>query len=511
MEIPILTLLILVPLIGAAATFFLRGDSVKLAGTLTTAIVVALSFKALLMYDSANPNIQLIEHHEWIPSVGITYTLGVDGISIAMILLTAVVSLAAILYAYGTQKRINHLFSMLLLTEAGLIGVFTAMDFFLFYVFWEIVLIPLYFVINIWGEKHRKYASIKFLIYTHVGSVIMLLGIFAIYFLGGMDNFMMLEMLNDGTGKIINAELLGIDTALIPYIFLAIFFGMAVKMALVPFHTWCPDAYLNAPTAGTIMLAALLSKMGAYGMIRICVMMFPGTTVDYSFILLIFAVVTMIYGAMLALAQVDFKKLLAYSSISHVGYIMLGIAAVNAIGMQGAVFQMFNHGLVIGLLFIGIAVIKQNAGTRIIDELGGIVKKMPLLVSFIMVGIFATIGLPGLCTFVSEVLVYMGVFKTYFPFETLELTKEAVVVLLSALTILITIGYALFAAQRALFGPYNEGLEDTMEVREVDKNYILIPLIVLSSLIIIVGLMPHLVLDIFNSTAEQIGALLIRP
>jgi len=267
------------------------------------------------------------------------------------------------------------------------------------------------------------------------------------------------------------------------------------------------------------MLAALLSKMGAYGMIRICVMMFPGTTVDYSFILLIFAVVTMIYGAMLALAQVDFKKLLAYSSISHVGYIMLGIAAVNAIGMQGAVFQMFNHGLVIGLLFIGIAVIKKNAGTRMIDELGGIVKKMPLLVSFIMVGIFATIGLPGLCTFVSEVLVYMGVFKTYFPFETLELTKEAVVVLLSALTILITIGYALFAAQRyalfaaqrALFGPYNEGLEDTMEVREVDKNYILIPLIVLSSLIIIVGLMPHLVLDIFNSTAEQIGALLIRP
>ncbi len=507
MEIPILTLLILVPLIGAALTFFLRGNSVKAAGTLITAVTLVLSFITLSMYDSGNPNIQLIEYHQWIPSMGITYTLGADGLSVTMILLTALVSLAAILYAYGVNKRINHLFSLLLLTEAGLMGVFTAMDFFLFYVFWEIVLIPLYFVINIWGEKYRKYASIKFLIYTHVGSVIMILGLFAIYFLGGMDNFMMIEMLDDGTGKIINAETLGIPVNLIPFIFLAIFFGMAVKMALVPFHTWCPDAYVNAPTAGTIMLAALLSKMGAYGMIRICVMMFPGTTVDYSFILLVFAAVTMVYGAVLALAQVDFKKLLAYSSISHVGYIMLGIAAVNAIGLQGAVFQMFNHGLVVGLLFIGIAVVKQNAGTRIIGELGGIVKKMPVLVSFIMVGIFATIGLPGLCTFVSEVLVFLGAFKEYFVFG---LNIKTIIVLLSTVTILITIGYALFAAQRAFFGPYNEGLEAVQKVHEIDKNYILIPIIILASLIIITGLMPYLVLDILNSTVENIGTLLVR-
>ena len=507
MDIPILTLLILVPLLGAALTFFLRGNSVKAAGTLITAVTLVLSFITLSMYDSGNPNIQLIEYHQWIPSMGITYTLGADGLSVTMILLTALVSLAAILYAYGTNKRINHLFSLLLLTEAGLMGVFTAMDFFLFYVFWEIVLIPLYFVINIWGEKYRKYASIKFLIYTHVGSVIMILGLFAIYFLGGMDNFMMIEMLDNGTGKIINAETLGIPVNLIPFIFLAIFFGMAVKMALVPFHTWCPDAYVNAPTAGTIMLAALLSKMGAYGMIRICVMMFPATTVDYSFILLVFAAVTMVYGAVLALAQVDFKKLLAYSSISHVGYIMLGIAAVNAIGMQGAVFQMFNHGLVVGLLFIGIAVVKQNAGTRIIGELGGVVKKMPVLVSFIMVGIFATIGLPGLCTFVSEVLVFLGAFKTYFVFG---LTLKTIIVLLSTVTILITIGYALFAAQRAFFGPYNEGLEAVQKVHEIDKNYILIPLIILASLIIITGLMPYLVLDILNSTVENIGTLLVR-
>ena len=180
MEIPILTLLILVPLIGAALTFFLRGNSVKAAGTLITAVTLVLSFITLSMYDSGNPNIQLIEYHQWIPSMGITYTLGADGLSVTMILLTALVSLAAILYAYGVNKRINHLFSLLLLTEAGLMGVFTAMDFFLFYVFWEIVLIPLYFVINIWGEKYRKYASIKFLIYTHVGSVIMILGLFAI-------------------------------------------------------------------------------------------------------------------------------------------------------------------------------------------------------------------------------------------------------------------------------------------------------------------------------------------
>ena len=507
MEIPILTLLILVPLIGAALTFFLRGNSVKAAGTLIMAVTLVLSFITLSMYDSGNPNIQLIEYHQWIPSMGITYTLGADGLSVTMILLTALVSLAAILYAYGVNKRINHLFSLLLLTEAGLMGVFTAMDFFLFYVFWEIVLIPLYFVINIWGEKYRKYASIKFLIYTHVGSVIMILGLFAIYFLGGMNNFMMIEMLDDGTGKIINAETLGIPVNLIPFIFLAIFFGMAVKMALVPFHTWCPDAYVNAPTAGTIMLAALLSKMGAYGMIRICVMMFPGTTVDYSFILLVFAAVTMVYGAVLALAQVDFKKLLAYSSISHVGYIMLGIAAVNAIGLQGAVFQMFNHGLVVGLLFIGIAVVKQNAGTRIIGELGGIVKKMPVLVSFIMVGIFATIGLPGLCTFVSEVLVFLGAFKEYFVFG---LNIKTIIVLLSTVTILITIGYALFAAQRAFFGPYNEGLEAVQKVHEIDKNYILIPIIILASLIIITGLMPYLVLDILNSTVENIGTLLVR-
>jgi NADH-quinone oxidoreductase subunit M len=507
MDIPILTLLILVPLIGAALTFFLRGNSVKAAGALITAVTLVLSFITLSMYDSGNPNIQLIEYHQWIPSMGITYTLGADGLSVTMILLTALVSLAAILYAYGTNKRINHLFSLLLLTEAGLMGVFTAMDFFLFYVFWEIVLIPLYFVINIWGEKYRKYASIKFLIYTHVGSVIMILGLFAIYFLGGMDNFMMIEMLDDGTGKIINAETLGIPVNLIPFIFLAIFFGMAVKMALVPFHTWCPDAYVNAPTAGTIMLAALLSKMGAYGMIRICVMMFPATTVDYSFILLVFAAVTMVYGAVLALAQVDFKKLLAYSSISHVGYIMLGIAAVNAIGLQGAVFQMFNHGLVVGLLFIGIAVVKQNAGTRIIGELGGIVKKMPVLVSFIMVGIFATIGLPGLCTFVSEVLVFLGAFKAYFVFG---LNIKTIIVLLSTVTILITIGYALFAAQRAFFGPYNEGLEAVQRVHEIDKNYILIPLVILASLIIITGLMPYLVLDILNKTVENIGTLLVR-
>jgi proton-translocating NADH-quinone oxidoreductase chain M len=439
-------------------------------------------------FDKTSRAMQFVENYQWIPSIGVNYTVGVDGIGFPLVLLSTIVSVLVIIYSWGENKRPNQFFALLLLNEVGVLGVFTSLDFFLFYIYWEIVLIPMYFLIGTWGGPRKDYAALKFFIYTHVASLVMLLAIFALYFTyqlpDGSRTFNILVLLQAAS----NPEIF--PQSLLNIIFAGLLFGFLVKMPAFPFHTWLPDAHVEAPTAGSVVLAALLLKMGGYGIFRIILPLLPYVSKAFVPIIAIIAVISIVYGAFLALSQKDIKKLVAYSSVSHMGFVTLGAVAFTWLSIQGAMFQQFSHGIITCVLFMSAGTIQHVVGTRVIADLGGLADRMPKFAVIMMAGFMASLGLPGMSGFVAEFMVLTGSYATL-PSYTM------VVVFLS---IAITAAYHLWAMQKAMFGPI---LKKYLEVHD-PHSYELFSMGMIILLSLLFGLMPSLITDIMGTAAYQV-------
>ncbi|TET90372.1 MAG: NADH-quinone oxidoreductase subunit M [Methanomassiliicoccales archaeon] len=504
MEIPYLSLMILVPLVGTIVSFLLPRESTKAKWVCLIAALISLviSFIVTFAYVWSWPmGLQLdpsgsfaaYEKADWIPTLGMSYVLGVDGLSLPLIVLTHLLVALGIVFSWKETDRPKEFFGLLLLMDLSITGVFMSLDLFLFFIFWELVLIPMYFLIGIWGGPNKHYAAIKFLIYTHVGSVIMLLGIFALYFWAGPalavgNTFNLVELANAAK---LDPTYLGM--AFQAPVFVAFFFGFGVKMPMVPFHTWLPDAHVEAPTAGSVVLAGLLLKMGGYGLFRLGLTMFPLAAREMWWLLATFGVVSMVYAAFVCLAQTDLKRLIAYSSISHMGFVLLGASSTLTIGIAGGIFQMFNHGLITAVLFMLAGVAKRSCHTRDISKLTGLVQKMPLFSFILMVSFFASLGLPGLNGFVSEFMVFAGSYESFGRYLIIPL-----------LAIIITGAYYIWTMHKMVFGDFNTALG---KIRDLTREEAL-PLFILLAFIIFFGLYPAPVIGLIEPYAAGLSSLL---
>ena len=503
-NIPWLSLLVYTPLVGCLILFFVRNRKItRYLALMISIIPLLISILLWLGYYTAPEDAssyRFLESRTWIKEVGISYLLGVDGLSLPFLFLTALLTTLAIVFSWDIEPRCNQFFALLLMLEVGLLGVFSALDFFLFYIFWEVVLIPMYFLIAIWGGPNRDYAAIKFLIYTHVASVVMLVSIFALYFSTGGHSFSMIAI----------ATTLHTNPAMIPIslqmgIFGGFLFGFGVKMPIVPFHTWLPDAHVEAPTAGSVLLAGVLLKMGGYGLLRVAVTLLPEGAEGFALPMAVIGCTGIIYAAFLCLAQKDFKRMVAYSSISHMGIVMLGVSTLSVAGINGAVFQMFAHGLITAVLFMMAGVIHHKTGTRDIPSLGGLTPRIPVAMSLLVAGCLASLGLPGMVSFPSEVLVFIATYSQF-----------GFWVFVPLLGVVVTAAYYLWAVQRVAFGKFKLETKNIKPVQSQGDHtlhdvywYEALPLVLLLLLIVVFGVYPRFVLDIINSgvtrIADQIG------
>lgn len=464
----LLTLLIFLPILGALSIYLFAKKSegvAKIIAVSTTGIVFLGSLITFLLFKPGQSGFQFKLSLPWISQFNIQYSVGVDGISILLVLLTGLLGVVSLAVALKTIKAelTSFLINFLVLLGAT-IGVFVALDIFLFYIFWEAMLIPAYLLIGIWGGEKRLYATMKFFLYTLASSLIMLVGIIAIYVAGGFTADMV-KLMSTSYGQ-----------ALQFWGFLAFFIAFAVKAPMFPFHTWLPDAYVEAPTAVTILLAGVLSKMGAYGLIRFCLTLFPDASHYFAPLVMALSVIAILYGAIVAVMQTDMKRLVAYSSFSHIGFITLGIFAFNVQGISGSVIQMFNHGIIIAGLFALVAYIAYRTGTTRISELSGLAKVMPVTAVAMMLFVMASVGLPGLNGFVGEFLILLGAFLYSKPFAVL-----------ATLGIIFGVVYILWMYHNTLWGTINkteyEQLKD-LSLREVG---VLLPL---ALLVIWIGVYP---------------------
>ncbi len=495
-----LTLLILLPLLGAFVTLFAaRSDRqarwTALGFSLATTgygLWVCLDFVWSGGFGRSLFDFSYTEALPWIPSLGITYTLGMDGLSFAMVLLTLIIFPPAILFAFSEHHELPKFFAFLLAMQAALTGVFLAEDFFLFYVFWEAVLIPMFFLIHGWGGENRRYAAIKFFIYTHVASVVMFIGFVAMYMqYAAQTGLYTFDMVAIGRFLSSHPEFKDFQSTA----FLLVFFGFAVKMPSFPFHTWLPDAHVQAPTAGSVILAALLLKMGGYGLIRIAVTMLPEGAKVWVPLMVVLGVASMVYGALVCLRADDLKRLIAVSSVSHMGFVMIAVAALNSIGIQAAIFQMFAHGLISAMLFMMAGAIGHNVGTRKISELGGINAKVPRIGTFTMFAFLASLGLPALVGFAAEVSVFLSFNATFGYYVAVPLV-----------TVLVTAAYYLWASQRAMLGPLNPKFEkaDIPDLRPFEMT----ALCALAALVVLFGILPFLFMDYIGPFSAHLAGLL---
>jgi len=418
----ILTLVTFIPVAGVILLLLIpsRNESaIKWVSLLATLPQLALGGLLYLNFDTTTPEIQFIQQLEWIQAFNIQYFVGVDGLSLPMVLLSCLLAPICIAASWKIDKGVKGYFALFLLLDTGILGVFVALDFFLFYVFWEVVLLPMYFLIGIWGGPRKEYAAIKFFLYTLLGSVLMLLAILWFYFISEPHTFNMLTLMeNSGNYSEAHQRI----------IWLTLFVGFAIKVPVFPFHTWLPDAHVEAPTAISVILAGILLKMGTYGILRINFTMLPDATLFFNSVyfggvgegiplLALLGVIIIIYGALCAMAQSDLKRLVAYSSISHMGFVLLGMSSLTSEGMNGAVLQMFTHGTVTAMLFLLVGVLYDRAHHREIDGFGGLAAKVPIFAAVSGFAFFAALGLPGLSSFISEALVFLGAFQKY-PFYT---------------------------------------------------------------------------------------------
>ncbi len=462
-NLPVLSTIVFTPLAGAVlmALFVRRGAVARVFAFAVTLLEIALCGVALAGFDSGSGAMQLEEKSVWIRDFGIAYHLGVDGISILMIGMTAVITAVALLSSWrAVNNRVVQFCFFILLLETGMMGVFASLDLVLFYVFWEATLVPMYFLIGMWGGERRIYATIKFFIYTMGGSILMLIGIIAVFFMhrdvAGFASFDLADI--GAVAYTVKAQM---------WLFAAFALAFAIKVPMFPFHTWLPDAHVEAPTAGSVILAGVMLKMGAYGFLRFALPLFPDAAGEFAPWICALAVTGIVYGALVAMVQRDVKKLVAYSSVSHLGFVMLGIFAFNIYGLQGGVLQMLNHGFSTGALFLLVGMIYERRHTREILEFGGIAKVMPGYHAIFLIVMLSSIGLPGLNGFVGEFLVLAGAFRASAGMAAVAATG----VVLSAI-------YMMWMFQRVMYGPVknekNSGLAD-LTLRE---RAVLVPMLV---------------------------------
>ena len=399
-EFPLLSLILLTPLVGAAVLLFInkqQEDLIRQVANGFAGLGFLVSLPLWFAYDTTNPQWQFVERHNWIPSIGAEYLIGVDGFSVLLILLTTMTGVIAMLSSWtSVTMRVKEYYVFLLLLQCGMIGAFIALDFLLFFLFWEVMLVPMYFLIGIWGSDNRLYSAIKFFIYTLVGSVVMLLGILAVYF----EHW---EITGVQTFDITQFHELSLPFELQWWVFLAFFLGFAVKVPMFPFHTWLPDAHTDAPTAGSVILAAVLLKMGTYGFIRFSLPILPEATEHFVPMVIWLSIIGIVYGALVAMAQRDWKRLVAYSSVSHMGMVMLGLFALTPVGVTGSIVQQLNHGISTGALFLIVGIVYERRHTREIAEYGGLSKVMPVYAAVFLVMTMSSIGLPTLNGFIGEI------------------------------------------------------------------------------------------------------------
>ena len=460
-------------------------------------LVLALLVFALFSRDEGAQRFQFIDRFTWIPgeTLQASYFLGVDGLSVPMVALTGLLGLCAVLASWHLTMRVREYFVWLLLLQTAVMGVFSSLDLLLFFFFWELELVPMFMLISIWGAGRKEYSAMKFLIFTILGSAFMLVAIVAVFVTPEVGTF-------DMTALSTQATMLTSAGVLIPMggIFWLFFIGFAVKLPTWPFHTWLPDAHTDAPTAASVMLAGVLLKMGGFGMLRINVGMFPGQAVDYAWALVTLGVISVLYGAVVTLRQTDLKRLIAYSSVSHMGLVLLGIGSVGVAhgeltvaGLNGAAMQLFTHGTITGLLFLGVGLVYDRTHTRYIPDLGGLADRMPVVAVALLIAGLASLGLPGLSGFISEVLVFLGAFQAY-----------AWPTVLAVFGIVLAAGYILWMMERSFFGLRRERFADLTDASLVEA----IPLGLLIISIIGVGVYPALLTDVFEMGLQPMVAVI---
>jgi NADH-quinone oxidoreductase subunit M len=498
-HIPILSIVAYIPLVGALLIVFLfpneKTTQIKYFATFVAALDFVASLPLWFAFERGRAGYQFVEQGSWIPSLGVDYHFGLDGISLVLLLLTTFMGVIAVYCSYtAIAQRQKEYYVLLLLLQTFMIGTFCSLDFFLFYVFWEVMLVPMYFLIGVWGGERRLYAAIKFFLYTLAGSVLMLLGIIALYFYNttGFLGYPGLHQAPTFSIEKLTAVAAGMPADLQIWLFFAFFLGFAIKVPMFPFHTWLPDAHTEAPTAGSVILAAILLKMGTYGFVRFSLPMFPDAvrTPWVVRMMVVLAIIGIVYGAMVTLVQKDMKKLIAYSSVSHLGFVMLGIFALNMAGIQGAIIQMVNHGISTGALFLLVGIVYERRHTRMIAEYGGLARPMPIYATYFMVIALSSMGLPLLNGFIGEFSILQGAFAKNFWWAFSAATG-----------IVLGAAYLLWLYQRVFFGevtnPANASLPD-LSIRE---QLTLAPLVIMAFWI---GLYPRPFFDLVRVPSENL-------
>ena len=482
MSFPYLSIIVFLPLIGAIVIALLPGATprqVKRTAALFTSVVFILSVALFFMFDRSLSGPQFVEQASWIPAINVQYFLGVDGLSLPMLILTALLGLIAVLVSWKIDLRAREYFAWLLILETGILGVFCSLDLILFFLFWEVELIPMYLLISIWGSGRKEYSAMKFVLYTLVGSALMLAGILLLYSQAGTFDMTVLA------GMGLEAAL---GSLMATAIFFLLFIGYAVKLPVFPLHTWLPDAHTDAPTAVSVILAGILIKMGGYGMIRVCVGIFPETAKDYAPLLVALAVVGIIYGAALTLRQTDLKRLIAYSSISHMGFVLLGIFALSQVSMTGATLQMFSHGIITGLLFALAGLIYDKTHERSIPLLGGLARQMPIILVIFSVAGLAALGLPSTSGFAAEFLVFLGSFNSE------VVPGIQIYTVIGILGVVLGAGYILWMLQRVFYGTPKAQYDGVPDANRLEKVYIFS----MVAVIMLIGIYPAILTDIMK-------------